>query len=430
MAAIGQSGEDAGFVRANLRWNFIALSSDYGLFGLGLTFASTWTVLAAFAERLGASNLVIGALPAVQTVGWALPSVLAANYVERQARKLPLILVVTVWERVPYLLMGIVALLLAESRPTLALALTLLLVATMAVSGGSIMPAWMDLIGKVIPVSVRGRFFATGTVISGLTGVAGAAAVGVLLSQYPYPRGYALCFFAAFAALAASFFFLAATREYPAPPTKPPIGFGAYMRRLPGVLRSDHNFSAYLGARAFGLVSTMGHAFYTVFALTRLGAGDEQVGVFTFWVLAAQTVSTVAWGWLADRHGHKVVLVLGTGAAVLGNVVALVAAEPQHMYLAFAAMGAYLSAVGVSHLAIMLEFSAPEDRPTYVGLAGTLLSPFAFAAPLLGGLLADAVGYPVVFAAAAVLAAASAAFLVCAVREPRSIVRSGGASRP
>ncbi len=421
LTATGLGGEEAGFVRANLRWNFLALSLDYGLFGLGLTLASTSTVLVAFAERLGASNLVIGTLPALQTVGWALPSLFAANYVERQSRKLPLILAVTVGERVPYLAMGAVALFLAVEQPGLALLLTLLLVATMALSGGSIMPAWMELIAKVIPTTLRGRFFALGNVISGLTGVGGAALVAFFLSRYPYPLGYALCFFASFAALATSFVFLASTREYAAPPTKPRVDFGVYLRRLPSLLRGDRNFSRYLGARAFGVASSMGQAFFTVFALSRLGASEEQVGTFTFFILVAQTVSTVVWGWLADRRGHKAVLALGAVAAAVGNVAALLAADPVQLYLSFAMMGTYVGAVSVSNLTILLEFGKPEDRPTYVGLGSTLLAPVSFAAPLVGGLLADNVGYEIVFGISVGMALASVLLLTFTVRDPRGL---------
>ncbi|MHB1416098.1 MAG: MFS transporter, partial [Chloroflexota bacterium] len=195
MSTDGQSGNVAAFIQRNLRWNFVALSFDYGFFGLGLTLASTYTVLAAFAERLGASNLLIGALPAVQTLGWGLPALLAANYTERQARKLPLVLSVTLLERVPYLFIGLAAIMLAESQPALTLALTILFVATMAFSGGALMPAWLDVIAKVIPVHLRGRFFALGNVLSGLMGVGGAALVGFFLTNYAFPLSYALCFF-------------------------------------------------------------------------------------------------------------------------------------------------------------------------------------------------------------------------------------------
>ncbi|MBI4268981.1 MAG: MFS transporter, partial [Candidatus Rokubacteria bacterium] len=57
----------------DLRHNLAALGADYGLFIVGLSFASQTTILPAFAAHLGAPNVVIGAIPAVMAAGWLLP---------------------------------------------------------------------------------------------------------------------------------------------------------------------------------------------------------------------------------------------------------------------------------------------------------------------------------------------------------------------
>jgi predicted MFS family arabinose efflux permease len=83
--------------------------------------------------------------------------------------------------------------------------------------------------------------------------------------------------------------------------------------------------------------------------------------------------------------------------------------------------------VNVSGLNVLLEFApGPTARPTYVGLGTTLMTPVAFGAPLLAGLLADHVGFPAAFLAAAAGALASAAVLLARVEEPRR--RPSGAS--
>src|SRR5438874_8218437 len=111
--------------RGDLRWNVLALGADYGLFMVGLAFVSSATVLPAFAAFLGASTVVIGAIPAVMTVGWFLPPLFAAAHTERLERKLPFILRWTVWERVPFLVLTFVAFFLADRAPQLSIALLL-----------------------------------------------------------------------------------------------------------------------------------------------------------------------------------------------------------------------------------------------------------------------------------------------------------------
>ena len=72
-------------VQENLRRNVLALGGDFALYMVGLAFASQATILPAFAEALGAPNIVIGAIPAATTLGWLLPSVFVAGHTAADA---------------------------------------------------------------------------------------------------------------------------------------------------------------------------------------------------------------------------------------------------------------------------------------------------------------------------------------------------------
>src|SRR5882672_8316007 len=111
----------------HLRHNVVALGADYALFMVALAFASPSTILPAFAAWLGAPNVVIGAIPAVMTMGWFLPCLFAAPYTAGLARKLPFVIRWTLLERLPFPALALVAFLLAERAPALALTLTLLM---------------------------------------------------------------------------------------------------------------------------------------------------------------------------------------------------------------------------------------------------------------------------------------------------------------
>jgi predicted MFS family arabinose efflux permease len=52
-------------------------------------------------------------------------------------------------------------------------------------------------------------------------------------------------------------------------------------------------------------------------------------------------------------------------------------------------------------------------------MANTLVSPATILAPLLGGLIADTLGYPVTFVTSAVLAVISGIILVALVEDPQ-----------
>src|SRR5213076_2867576 len=139
-----------------LRRNALALGADYGLFMVGLSFASQATILPAFAAHLGAPSVVIGVIPAVMTLGWFLPSLFAAGHTEALSRKLPFVLRYTVWERVPFLVLALAAFVAAERAPALVLGVLLTLLLVITGVGGVLMPAWMDVVGRAIPVTLRG----------------------------------------------------------------------------------------------------------------------------------------------------------------------------------------------------------------------------------------------------------------------------------
>jgi MFS family permease len=77
-----------------------------------------------------------------------------------------------------------------------------------------------------------------------------------------------------------------------------------------------------------------------------------------------------------------------------------------------------MSGSAVSRMNIILEFCAPEDHATYIGLTNTLLAP-AMLAPLLGGWLATWAGYRGLFLVATAFSLLGAVLLAFWVREPR-----------
>src|SRR2546426_11755709 len=89
---------------------------------VGLSSASQATIRRAFAASLDAPNVAIGAIPAVMTLGWFLPSLFAAGHTETLARKLPFVLRYSVWERVPFAVLALAAFCLADRAPAPTLA--------------------------------------------------------------------------------------------------------------------------------------------------------------------------------------------------------------------------------------------------------------------------------------------------------------------
>jgi MFS family permease len=401
----------------------LLLGADYGLFLVGLAFASQATILPAFAAWLGAPNVVIGAIPAVMTLGWFLPSLFAAGHTETLPRQMPFILRWTGWERAPYLVMALAAFFLAERAPGLTLAIVLAMLLLSTGVGGLLMPSWMDLIGRAVPTATRGRFFALSSLAAGVVGFGASFVVAEVLARVPAPHSYGICFLLASAALGLSWLALAFVREPDGRATRAPVGLGAYLARVPGLLRRDRNLSWYLAARACAIIGTMAGGFYTVYALRAWQAPPSRAGVFTALLVVGHALGTLTLGWVADHAGHRLVLLAGAGATVTASVVALLAPSLAVFEVVFVLFGFHTAAVSVSALNVLLEFAPTQDeRPTYIGLGSTAMAPVAFATPLIGGLMADALGFRSVFLTALVGGLAGLIMLATRVHDPRRVV--------
>ena len=399
-----------------------ALGADYALFGVGLSFASQSTILPAFAAYLGAPNVVIGAIPAVMTLGWFLPSLFAAGHTETLARKLPFVLRYSVWERVPFAVLSLAAFFLADRAPALTLTLMLLMLLVITGVGGVLMPAWMDIIGRLIPVTTRGRFFAFANLAAGAGGFAGSFVTASILAAVVPPASYGACFVGAAMCMALSYAALAVVREPAATGRSQAVTLGAYLSRIPALLGRDPNLAWFLAARAFAVIGSMAGGFYTVYALRVWDAPAAQVGVFTTLLFVGQMAGNAVFGWLADRRGHLLVITMGLAATAAGNLVAVAAPTLGVFGVVFVMLGTQIAAMNVSTLNVLLEFAPVlEEQPTYIGLGTTLMAPIAFGAPLAAGLMADAFGFASVFVVAAVAATVALGLLLTRVRDPRRV---------
>jgi MFS family permease len=313
---------------------------------------------------------------------------------------------------------------LAVPSPTLALIAFFLLWAATAASNGTITPAWYSMIAKVIPVRRRGLWSGIGHSLGALLGIVGGALAARILVQGAYPGNYALCFVLAFASVMVSYAGLASTREPVSPTVKPRTPQGHYLRQLPALLGRDGNYVRFLIARAVSNLGAMAGGFFMVYGKENIPGSLGQVGALTGILIGSQALTNLLWGAVADRRGHKVVLCASalfyalSAAVALASTIVPGAASPAGLWIAFALLGTAMSGNAVSRMNIILEFCAPEDRPTYIGLTNTLLAP-AMLAPVLGGWLATWAGYRGLFLAATILSLLGAILLGVWVREPR-----------
>jgi MFS family permease len=405
---------------ANLRWNFTVNLIDIAFITLGISLVSRDTVLPVLVSTLTDSNLAIGLIAALYGLGIYLPQLFTANFTERLRYKKPFVMVVgSVGERLPYLLMGVAVWFFAVPAPQVALVLVLGCLALTGFSAGAATPAWYDMIAKVIPVSRRGLWSGLGHGLGALMGIFGALLVGRILDDHPYPANFTLLFLLAFGAVCLSFIGLALNREPPSEIVKARISTGTYFRQLPLLLRANANYRRFFISRTTVILGAMATSFFIIYGNQRFGLDGAAIGLMTATLVATQAIMSLVWGVIGDRAGHKVVLTSAAFALAMAALNTLLAPTQGWLVLSFVLLGMYSSGDAVSGLNIILEFARPEDRPTFIGLTNTLLAPTIVLAPMIGGWIATVAGFPVLLIMAATIAATGATLLAFWVHEPR-----------
>jgi MFS family permease len=308
---------------------------------------------------------------------------------------------------------------LATRSMELALVSFFLLFAWHTVGAGVVAVGWQDMLAKVIPIDRRGRFLGMANFGGTATGVLGAVAAAWLLERYEFPHNYMYCFAAAAMLIFASWVSLALTREPAQAGQEPIVSQREYWRRLPAIVRPDRNFRRFLASQIVVTLGGMATGFLAVYTVERWGLPDSEAGGFTVSMLIGQALSNVLFGLLADRRGHKTVLELSALAGALAVGLASLAPSPHWFHLVFALVGASTAGLMLSGIMIVFEFSAPALRPTYIGLSNTVIGVAAAVTPMVGGWLADWVGYRPLFRIAFVFALLGLALLRWSVHEPR-----------
>jgi hypothetical protein len=336
--------------------------------------------------------------------------------------KLPFVVRWTLVERVPFPVLALVAFLLAERAPAVSLTVTLLMLLVLTVCGGALMPAWLDVIGRAVPTAMHGRFFGLSALGAGLAGLGASALTAHALATLRPAAGYGLCFVGASVCMALSYVALLYAREPAGSVVARPLALRAHLSRVPALLRGDRNLSWFLGARACSLIGQMAVGFFTVYALRTWEAPASQAAVFTGLLVSGTVAGTLAFSWLADRAGHRLVILGGMMAVFAANVTALTSPTLSAFGVVFVLVGVLQASLSVSNMAVLLEFAPSVDaRPMYVGLGTTSLAPVAFVAPLAAGVLADAFGFRTVIAIATVGSLAGVTMLATLVRDPRRL---------
>ena len=142
----------------------------------------------------------------------------------------------------------------------------------------------------------------------------------------------------------------------------------------------------------------------------------------------AATVATPVWGFLGDRHGRKLMVVRASFGLALTTLLMGFASTIPQLFVLRVLQGAVSGFIAAS-LALMAS-SAPRERMGYaLGTLQTAIPTGTILGPLMGGALADLIGYRQIFFVTAISNFIGGLFVIWLVREDERPAGTAGIGR-
>ncbi|MEO8286446.1 MAG: MFS transporter [Chloroflexota bacterium] len=374
-------------------------------------------VLAWFISRLGAPNVLVGLLPAILSGGWFLPQMLVASRVQGLSHMMPWYARTGALRTVAVVLLCAFTVLLAD-QPVLLLISFFFFYSVYCFLGGVTGIPWLEVVGKVVAPRRRGSFFGQRNFWGGLLALLAAGPIGAILSEdlwgLTFPYNFALLFGITAVVVGLGVYFWSSVREPAATQSAPQVSVSALFKQGVRAYKTNVDYRNFMVARILISLASIADPFYVVYAKTNLGAPAATVGLYLGALSIASLLSNFLWSPLADRASNRLLMTLTVASVALVPFTAFIisrfvgAIDDDVLYpaftLVFVLSGLALGAARIVNNNMLLTIAPPTERATYVGFLNTILGVVIFV-PVLGGLLADLVGFEILFLLSLVLSA-------------------------
>jgi len=354
-----------------------------------LSSAGPFSFIGVFLVRLGAPNWLVGvntSLPALVTILAVLPM---AAWVQRQRSLVKTVI------RARLVFRAFIS----------AIAFTPLLPASIAsyamvglrgiagIPSSALNVAGTTLMGQVTSPRRRPRMLSVRMTVMGIF----AAAVGFLSGQWldavPYPWNYQALFLTAILAALGSMWAIRGIRlpekAEQAVDKKQRVG----IKEMLPLIKSQPSFRNYmLAAFVFRIGMSMPMALYAIYRVRDLGSTDSWLGLLMTVERLMTVFSYYALTRLLTRPRFRSWLWVGCLCMSLYPFTTALSITPGMLVIPSLVIGVFSPAMNIFMTDTLFEVSPEDQRPAFVAVNSLLANAAAFAAPLLGTLLADATG--------------------------------------
>ncbi|MCC5843950.1 MAG: MFS transporter [Verrucomicrobia bacterium] len=344
---------------------------------------------------LSATTLQVGILAALP-VSANMAQILGSIIIERFGHRRPFCIICVTVARLFWLLILLLPLPLFQGWGDARIWFLVLLVGLSCLHGSMSGVAWLGWMSDLIPVDIRGRFFAKRNIVAATSGMVATLAGGAFLNYWEQqhgrenPVGYLTLFGIGLVFGLISSFFLSRVPDPKKFAAKNQEGLS--WKTITAPLK-DRNFrSLLIYVSLFMFVTQMAGPFYSVYMIEFLEVDFSTITLLITFATLASLFMLRIWGPIADQMGNKPILVVAGFAHALIPLAWVVAQDALYyeaLVLAHILSGMFHAAIVLAHVNILIKLSPETGRSFYIAAFNTLIGLSVALAPILGGILLE-----------------------------------------
>lgn len=337
-----------------------------------------------YALFLNASNAEIGLMTSLQSLAGLVSQVPGSKLTKSMPRK-RIWLICSLVSR----LMLIPLIFLALFSGSLAVWVLILSLSAFSFFTSMKTPAWSSIMGDMVPLETRGKYFGKRNMIMGSAGMLATLLAGLMLQHYGFPMVFAF-------AIAVSSLALVFSSRIREPPMKRHLSYRYNVQfsihDFMHTIRTNMNFAMFTAYLTFtNFAVNIAAPFIAVYMIKDLDIGYAWFAVVVTTGALSQILSHRHWGFAIDRYGNRKIMII-TGILIcfipLGY---MLSSNTLELILVKVFDGFVWGAFDLVCFNYLLAVTPSERRPSYVANHNIAVGMGTVLGALLGGFIAQGV---------------------------------------
>jgi MFS family permease len=363
-------------------------------FNMAQAFAEPFALLPLFLSGFTSSKLIIGLIVGLMQAAAVLPQLLMSRLLRRRPHTARPLMLTGIWTRCGvWGVLGVLALTSSE-QSLLLLWVSVILVSLYSFAGGIAVLPFNRIISETIIPEKRSSFFGWRLFFGGFMAMIAGFLVKFVLGsdKILWPKNFGVLFLLSFVTLIIAYTAMSMFKFPSDPPGKSKDSMPSLWQECLRVFKTYPVMKRLVIIELLTSKLALFMPFLTLYATQTRHIPLKWVGIFIVCMKLGAMLSNLLWMPIGNKVGTRILIHTGIITAIISLLLTIFADNVLLFSLAFFITGLSSSALMVGYNGYILEIGPAETRVLLVAIKGTMLLPLYFM-PLLGGLIADAMGY-------------------------------------